>query len=158
MSAATPTTFYKRVTFATHLPESYLYHPAHFWMAPHEEGTSLWRVGYTKFATRMLGEIVDHQFEKQVGDAVALGEIIGSIEGFKAISDLYSIGRGTFSGSNPVLRDQIELLGKDPYGAGWLYLIEGEPDPKCIDVAAYCSLLDTTIDRLLEKQHTHEDP
>lgn len=152
MSSKPPTTFYKRATFVTHLPESYLYHPAHFWIARCEPGAARWRVGYTKFATRMLGEIVDHQFEKSPGDAVACGEIIGSIEGFKAISDLYCVGQGSFAGGNATLRGKIELVGEDPYGEGWLYEIDGEPDGKCVDIHAYCRMLDTTIDRLLAKQ------
>ncbi len=77
------TVFYKRATFVTHLPAAYLYSPSHFWIAKVSDGE--WRVGFTKFATRMLGEIVDHQFEKRAGDPIASGEIIGSVEGFKAI-------------------------------------------------------------------------
>ena len=50
-----------------------------------------WRVGFTKFATRMLGEIVEVQWEKTDGAGVSSGEIIGSIEGFKAISDIYCV-------------------------------------------------------------------
>ncbi len=149
------TEFYKRSNFVTHLPEEYLYSPSHFWMG--REGEGRWRVGYTKFATRMLGEIVDHQFEKKPGDAVASGEIIGSIEGFKAISDLYCVAEGTFAGGNPELKGHIELVGKDPYGAGWLYMVEGHPDSRCIDLPAYRRLLDTTIDRILEKQKNEAD-
>ena len=51
----------------------------------------------------------------------------------------------------------IELIGKEPYGAGWLYLIDGTPDAKCVDLATYRALLDRTIDRILEKQHTDEN-
>jgi glycine cleavage system H protein len=148
------TVFYKRSNFVTHLPADYLYSPSHFWLAP--VGAQLWRVGYTKFATRMLGEIVDHQFEKQPGDPVQSGEIIGSIEGFKAISDLYCVGDGRFAEGNPALRNEIELVAKDPYGAGWLYMLEGTPDAKCSDLESYRKLLDSTIDRILEKQ-SHED-
>jgi glycine cleavage system H protein len=148
------TVFYKRSNFVTHLPTDYLYSPSHFWLAAIGDGR--WRVGYTKFATRMLGEIVDHQFEKQPGDPVQSGEIIGSIEGFKAISDLYCVGDGRFAEGNPALRNEIELVAKDPYGAGWLYVLEGTPDAKCSDLEAYRKLLDSTIDRILEKQ-SHED-
>jgi glycine cleavage system H protein len=151
------TEFYKRSTFVTHLPTDFLYSPSHFWIGRMEGAR--WRVGFTKFATRMLGEIVDHQFEKKPGDPVHSGEIIGSIEGFKAISDLYCIAEGAFAGGNPELQGRIELVGKDPYGAGWLYLIEGQPDARCIDLAAYRRLLDSTIDRILEKQkHEEETP
>ena len=85
------TVFYKRSNFVTHLPARYLYSPSHFWLAPEDpaaEATARphgrWRIGFTKFATRMLGEMVDHQWEKTYGEAVRAGEIIGSIEGFKA--------------------------------------------------------------------------
>jgi glycine cleavage system H protein len=144
------TSFYKRSNFVTHLPADCLYSPSHFWLARIEG--ERWHVGFTKFATRMLGEIVEVQWDKAEGANVAGGEIIGSIEGFKAISDIYCAAAGTFLGGNPALREDIEVVGTDPYGAGWLYEIEGQPDAKCIDLAAYRALLDTTIDHILEKQ------
>ena len=144
------TFFYKRSNFVTHLPVDCLYSPSHFWLAREEPGR--WRIGFTKFATRMLGEIVDCQFEKEPDAPVSSGEIIGSIEGFKAISDIYCVADGRFVGANRALRENIELVGKDPYGAGWLYVVEGTPDAKCGDLASYQQLLDATIDRMLEKQ------
>jgi glycine cleavage system H protein len=152
--SAPATSFYKRSNFVTHLPIDALYSPSHFWLVQEDGGR--WRVGFTKFATRMLGEIVDLQWEKQEGNAVTSGAIIGSIEGFKAISDIYCVAEGRFAGGNPALRDRIEAVGDDPYGAGWLYLVEGTPDAKCFDLASYRALLDTTIDRILEKQ-AHDD-
>lgn len=152
--SAPSTSFYKRSSFVTHLPVGYLYSPSHFWLAPEEGGR--WRIGFTKFATRMLGEIVDHQWEKTPGASVSAGEIIGSIEGFKAISDIYCVANGSFAGGNPALREKIELVGEEPYGAGWLYVVEGTPDEKCCDLEAYRSLLDATIDRILEKQKAEE--
>ena len=62
----------------------------------------------------MLGEIVDHQWEKQPGEAVQPGEIIGSIEGFKAVSDIYCVAGGNFAGGNPALRGDIELVSANP--------------------------------------------
>ena len=50
------TSFYKRSNFVTHLPVDCLYSPSHFWLR--EIAPGRWRVGFTKFATRMLGEIV----------------------------------------------------------------------------------------------------
>ena len=148
------TSFYKRSNFVTHLPADARYSPSHFWLREVEPGR--WRVGFTKFATRMLGDIVEVQFEKQPGDAVTSGEIIGSIEGFKAISDIYCVGEGRFAASNPALRADVEKIGSDPYGAGWLYEFEGAPDAKCGDVESYRALLDATIDRMLAKQQTEE--
>lgn len=150
------TSFYKRATFVTHLPADCRYSPSHFWLRELEPGH--WRVGFTKFATRMLGEIVEVQWEKAEGAAVASGEIIGSIEGFKAISDIYCPAEGAFAGGNPDLAADIELISRDPYGAGWLYEIRGQPDARCLDLAGYRALLDSTIDRILEKQQSEESP
>jgi len=147
------TIHYKRSHFATQLPVDYLYSPSHAWMAKQPDGS--WRVGLTKFATRMLGETVDHGFQVQVGDPVRSGQIIGWIEGFKAISDLYCIAEGTFGGGNPALKEQIELVNQDPYRAGWLFLVHGQPDARCVDVHAYRQILDKTIDKILEKQANH---
>ena len=148
------TSFYKRSTFVTHLPVECLYSPSHFWLARIEG--DLWRVGFTKFATRMLGEIVEVQWEKAVGDPIVSGGIIGSIEGFKAISDIYCVADGTFADGNPGLGGSIEKVGDDPYGAGWLYEFEGAPDARCVDLETYRALLDSTIDRILEKQSSEE--
>ena len=146
------TEFYKRSNFVTHLPTTYLYSPTHYWIALEPEESNVWRVGFTKFATRMLGEIVDLQWEKTDADTIAPGEILGSIEGFKAISDIYSIAAGKFCGGNPALKEGIELVGEKPYTDGWLYRVQGTPDSKCTDLAGYRALLDSTIDRILEKQ------
>ena len=148
------TSFYKRSNFVTHLPVDCLYSPSHFWLR--EIAPGRWRVGFTKFATRMLGEIVEVQWEKADAAPVVSGEIIGSIEDFKAISDIYCVAAGHFAGGNPALANDIELVSREPYGAGWLYTVEGQADEKCIALDAYCALLDTTIDRILEKQ-AHEE-
>ena len=151
MDAPRPQTLpYKRSHFATQLPVDYLYSPSHAWIARQDEG--LWRVGLTKFATRMLGEMVDHGFEAQPGSPVHPGQIVGWVEGFKAISDLFCIADGQFAGGNPALQEKISAISQDPYRKGWLYLVQGTPDPKCVDVHAYSALLDKAIDRILEKQ------
>ena len=147
---AADTVFYKRATFVTHLPKTYLFSPSHYWLAPEENG--VWRVGFTKFATRMLGDLVDHQFEKSTGETIASGAIIGSVEGFKAISDLYSPLDGRFIEGNAALVQDVDLISREPYGNGWLFRIEGKPDSRCSDVEGYRQLLDATIDRMLEKQ------
>lgn len=148
------TIHYKRSRFATQLPADYLYSPSHCWIAPH--GGGLWRAGFTKFAVRMLGEMVDHGFEVEPGATVQPGQVIGWIEGFKAISDLFCIARGEFVGGNPLLKEKITAINKDPYGAGWLYLVKGQPDGRCADVYGYRDILDKTIDKILERQKTEE--
>jgi glycine cleavage system H protein len=141
-----------------HLPVSHRYTTSHAWIAaaPGLEGT--WRVGLTRFALRMLGELVEIQFEAARGQPVQLGEVLGNVEGFKALSDLFSVVEGTFAGGNPALNQGLEQLGKDPHHA-WLYQVAGTPDPRSVDVAGYIAILDATIDRILEQQKTREaDP
>jgi glycine cleavage system H protein len=145
---------YKRARFATQLPVDYLYSPSHLWIARQPEG--LWRVGLTRFATRMLGEMVDHGFEVEVDTPVQPGEIVGWVEGFKAISDVFCIADGQFAGGNPALKEKISLMDKDCYGAGWLYAVKGQPDVKCVDIHGYKSRLDMTIDKILEQQKDAE--
>lgn len=150
------TILYKRATFVTHLPVGHLYSPSHCWLG--RQADDRWRVGFTKFALRMLGELVDIQFEQPAGASVQPGGIVGSIEGFKALSDIYCVGRGVFAGGNPALREGLERIGRDPYGEGWLYEFEGEPDGRCLQVDGYRGLLDATIDRILERQKADEAP
>ncbi len=146
------TVLYKRATFATHLPVEHLFTPSHNWLSRVPEQENRWRVGYTKFALRMLGEIVDVQVEKKAGDALLPGDIVGNIEGFKALSDLYSVGRGKLVGANPGLVTSLEPLSEKPYDEGWIYEFEGHPDERAMDVSGYRNLLDATIDRMLQKE------
>lgn len=152
---------YKRATFATRLPTDFLYSPAHCWLAEVQGNgvgpERLWRVGYTKFALRMLGELVDVLWEAQPDNPLEPGQVLGSIEGFKAMSDIYAIGIGNFVRSNPELVQDLSVLNKDPYGDGWIYEFHGTPDPRTLSVQDYCELLDDTIDRILAKQRTEEN-
>ncbi len=141
---------YQRARFTTDLPLACRYSASHAWMAQVDKAQ--WRVGLTKFATRMLGEMVDHGFSLAPGAPVRAGQIVGWIEGFNAISDLYCIANGEFAEGNPLLQDKLSLVHTDPYGAGWLYLVKGTPDPACMDAAEYARLLDKTIDQILQKQ------
>ena len=155
MDTSKPKTLhYKRARFVTQLPVDYLYSPSHCWAARQDAG--LWRIGLTKFATRMLGDMVDHGFDVETGAPIASGQIIGWVEGFKAISDVFCIAEGTFAGGNPALKEKITLINKDPYSAGWLYLVKGKPDGQCLDVHGYQAILDKTIDKILEKQNAEE--
>ena len=62
-----PLTFvrFKHARFSARFPEAYRYSRSHYWMAPVEGDPGLWRVGFTKFATRMLGELVEAQFKPE---------------------------------------------------------------------------------------------
>jgi len=147
---------YKRSRFSTALPAAYLYSPSHAWLARTDDGA--WRVGLTRFATRMLGEMVDKGIEAKTGETVAPGQIIGWVEGFKAISDLYCVVEGTFRRGNPDLDASIQWITRHPYDKGWLYEVQGQPDAKCLSVEDYIVLLDATIDKILaQDKHDAEE-
>ena len=142
---------YKRSRFSTRLPESRLYAQSHFWLLQEEPG--VWRVGFTKFATRMLGDLVEYEFTVTTGAPVDLGQAIGWVEGFKAVSDLFSVATGEFLGPNPALSQDPTLADNDPYQRGWLYRVRGTPDPNTIDVNGYIAVLDATIDKMIDTRH-----
>lgn len=148
------TLYYRRARFTTRLPVDRRYSASHFWLLEIEPGR--WRIGVTKFATRILGDLVELDFAVAVDDPVELGQSIGSIEGFKAVSDLYSVASGAFAGSNAALDDDPTLLDSDPYDRGWLYEVRGAPDPQSMTAAQYTALLDANIDRMLEQAHSDE--
>ena len=144
------TIHYKQARFSTRLPVDRFYSPAHYWLAKQPDGEL--RVGMTKFATRMLGDFVEMQFSVAPGAMIAMGQPIGTIEGFKAISEIYSVANCRFLGSNPRLDAEPTLLERSPYSDGWLYRIEGECPPDILDVHGYIGLLDATIDKMLQQQ------
>jgi glycine cleavage system H protein len=96
----------------------------------------------------MLGDVVDVEFETAADTAVRLGDAVGWFEGFKARSDLYSVIEGRFIGGNPVLADDVDVIDRDRYGAGWLYAVEGRVDSDARDAAGYIQWLDQVIDRM----------
>ena len=148
--AGLPSILYKRGTFVTQLPVHHRYSPSHCCLAEVEPGQ--WLVGFTKFALRMLGELVHLQFEASADAPIEPGDVLGSIEGFKAVSDLFAVGRGRFLGGNPALKDDLDAVAREPYGAGWTYAFEGTPDDRTLDVDGYQNLLNATIDRILSRQ------
>jgi glycine cleavage system H protein len=145
------TVAYKRARFSTRLPLTYRYTPSHYWMRESEAG--VWQVGFTKFATRMLGDMVEFDFKLQPGTRMEPGQVIGWTEGFKAMSDIYSAASGEFLGANPALAAAITLIDHDPYGNGWLYSVRGEPDARSSGVDGYIAVLDATIDTMLRSRH-----
>ncbi len=146
------TLYYRRLRFTTHLPRDRRYSPSHYWLL--EESTGLWRVGLTKFATRMLGDIVEFEFGIPAGTDCSLGDEIGSIEGLKAVTSVFAAGTGCFAGESASLRNDVTLAESDPYGAGWLYRLQGEPGHDTVDVQGYVAILDATIDNMVANRHS----
>src|SRR3954464_12879333 len=107
------TLYYRRARFSTRLPLARLYVRSHYWLEEREPG--LWRVGLTHFATRMLGDLVEYAFQVKSGDTVEVGQAVGWIEGFKAISDIYCSLAGEFVRANPELENDTTFVDNDPY-------------------------------------------
>jgi glycine cleavage system H protein len=153
---AMETVRFRHAHFSARFPVDCRYAPSHFWMRPAAEpadaacsgGPRLWRVGFTKFATRMLGELVEMRLDVAPGQDVGGGTRLGTVEGFKAVSDLFCVVDGTFAAANEGLTAEACLTHADPYGAGWLYAVAGEPAPGHLDVHGYIDLLAATIERL----------
>lgn len=143
---------FERRGFSGRLPEGRLYSRTHFWLAEAEPG--VWRVGLTEFAARTLGEIVEFALETAPGSGVAVGQTIGWIEGFKAVSDLLCVGAGEFVGGNTEALADAGLVGADPQGRGWLYAFSGTPDPGAVNAAAYAEILGLELDRMGAKDLT----
>ena len=156
MSSPSLTLRYKRARFLTHLPVDRRYTPSHYWLM--EEGSGIWRVGLTKFATRMLGDLVEYEFPFEVGAAIEIGQELGSLEGFKAVTSVYSVVAGEFLGVGEGLRAEVTALDADPYGAGWLYRGRGAAEPASVDVHGYVTILDETIDKMLQSRHSMGEP
>ena len=145
--------YYRQLLFRTRLLGDRLYTPSHFWIQ--QQNSGLWRIGLTKFASRMLGDVVEIGFDCEPGATVRLGDTIGWFEGFKARTDLFSVAQGVFEGRNPLLVDRIAAVDDDRYRRGWLYEVRGEAEPNAMDMHAYAALLDETIARM---RRSREEP
>lgn len=147
---------FKHARFSARFPDGFRYSRSHYWMAPVENETALWRVGFTKFATRMLGELVEASFKPDIGTPIAPGETIGHVEGFKAASDVLCVMNGTFAGMNTALQADACIVKSDPYEAGWLYSAHGEPEEESMDVHGYVKLLQETIQKMQDAGYGDE--
>ena len=138
---------YQRSRFATQLPVCCRYTPSHFWLL--EESAGVWRIGFTKLATWLLGDPVEFEFSVRAGAAVSVGQEIGWVEGLKALNTIYSVAEGEFLCACEEIISDITLIGSDPYGLGWLYRVRGKPAAESIDVHAYITLLNEAVDNVI---------
>jgi len=79
-------------------------------------------VGITDYAQGELGDIVFVEIETE-GEKLSKGDIFGTIEAVKTVSDLFMPVSGTVSEVNSELVDKPELVNNDPYGKGWMISI-----------------------------------
>ena len=92
-------------------------------------------VGITDYAQAQLGDIVFVDIQTE-GETLNAGDVFGTIEVVKTVSDLFLPVAGEVLEQNEALADQPELVNTDPYGEGWLIKIKPAAD------ADYDALLD----------------
>lgn len=80
-------------------------------------------VGITEFAQGELGDIVFVEIETE-GEEIDKGEVFGTIEAVKTVSDLFMPVDGKVLEFNDGLNDNPDTVNKDPYGDGWMIKIE----------------------------------
>ena len=84
-------------------------------------------VGITDYAQDQLGDVV-YVSLPEVGSEVAAGEPMGEVESTKSVSDVYSPVSGTVVERNDSLDGNPERVNEDPYGDGWLVVVETDAD------------------------------
>ena len=109
-------------------PEELRYTKEHEWVRVEERGV---RVGITDYAQDALGDVVYVDLP-EVGTAVRAGTAFGEVESTKSVSDVFSPLDGTIVERNPAIEDRPELVNEQPYGEGWLVLVEPS-DPGAVD-------------------------
>ena len=98
------------------LPENLRYTKDHEWIRVEGDEAI---IGITDFAQHELGDIVYVEVES-VGKQLNAGEIFGTVEAVKTVSDLYLPVAGTVTEVNPKLNQNPDLVNTDPYGEGWM--------------------------------------
>ena len=119
------------------VPEDLRYTKEHEWAR--DEGDGRVRVGITDFAQDALGDVV-HVDVPAEGTPLTADQPFGEVESTKSVSDVYAPVTGSVIEGNPLLEERPELVNEQPYGDGWLIVIEGAADDELdqlMDAGAY---------------------
>ncbi|MCG3113706.1 MAG: glycine cleavage system protein GcvH [Candidatus Manganitrophus sp. SB1] len=110
------------------IPENLRYHKEHEWVRAEGKKAT---IGISHFAQEALGDIVYLEIPK-TGVNVQYGNEITEIESTKTTSPLYAPVGGKVVAVNEKLKEKPELINQDPYGEGWIVVIEMN-DPKEVE-------------------------
>jgi glycine cleavage system H protein len=102
------------------IPADLRFHKEHEWVRLKGRQAT---VGISDFAQDALGDIVFIELPK-AGATVKVGQHIGEIESTKTTSTLYTPVSGTIAQVNAELKDHPEVVNSDPYGRGWMVVID----------------------------------
>lgn len=121
------------------LPEELKYTKDHEWVRM-EDGIAT--IGITEFAQRELGDIVYVEVET-VGETVAAGEVFGTVEAVKTVSDLFMPIEGEIIEFNEELESSPELVNESPYEQGWMIKVKvsGDLPSDLLTAAEYAELI-----------------
>jgi glycine cleavage system H protein len=121
-------------------PETLRFAKTHEWLhLDNSQGQTVATIGVSAFAVAALTDLVYIELPSP-GRKLAPGESFGEIESVKAVSDLYSPVEGEVIAVNEALRDHLERLSEDPYGAGWMIKVRLTSEAgldELLDHAAY---------------------
>lgn len=105
-------------------PEDARYTDDHEWV---KENGDVMRVGITDYAQDQLGDIVFVELP-EAGSGFSKGDVFGTVESVKAVSELYMPVSGQVTAINETLEDHPELVNTEPYEGGWMIEIKaGDP-------------------------------
>jgi len=109
-------------------PEDCRYSKDHEWIRV-EGGRG--RIGITDYAQKQLGDVVFLELP-EVGRPLKAGEVFGTVESVKAVSELFSPVAGEVAETNADLVKKPELVNTDPHGAAWMIVVT-LADPKAVE-------------------------
>lgn len=121
-------------------PDNLRYTKDHEWIKLEGDTAT---IGITNFAQQELGDIVYVEIET-VGQELNAGDVFGTVEAVKTVSDLYLPVNGTITEVNPKLNDNPESVNNDPYGEGWMIKMKVSSPAdvgSLMDAAAYGELV-----------------
>ncbi len=130
------------------VPEDLLYTREHSWAR--QEGDSQVVIGVTEFIQDELGEISYVELPEE-GVQVNQMEVIGSLESLRGVTEIYAPISGKVIEVNELLLDDPTIINDDPYGDGWIAVVEVE-DPeevkRLMDATDYQALIDRDLEGL----------
>src|SRR5215470_7408547 len=101
-------------------PDDLLYTKDHEWARLETQSNQkVATIGITRFAVDQLGDVTQVELPKE-GETVKQGEVFGSVESVKAVSDLFAPISGKVLKVNSPLSDSPEYVNEDPYDEGWM--------------------------------------
>ena len=121
-------------------PENLKYTKDHEWVLIEGDQAT---IGITDFAQRELGDIVFVEVET-VDQQLNAGDVFGTVEAVKTVSDLYLPLTGTITELNPDLAAAPESVNQDPYGKGWMVKMKMDQPAEAgnlLDAQAYEALV-----------------